>query len=60
MEQQREQGQRWIEYIAKHRHADELVEEYSEFVSVNIDPGLPPRKLYDNLRRLGVINGREV
>jgi hypothetical protein len=37
-----------------------LVErKYSEFVSVNLDPGLPPRKLYDNLRRLGVINGSE-
>jgi hypothetical protein len=32
---------------------------YSEFVSVNLDSGLPPKKLYDNLRRLGVINGPE-
>jgi hypothetical protein len=32
---------------------------YSELVSVNLDPGLPPRKLYDNLRRLGAINGPE-
>jgi hypothetical protein len=30
---------------------------YSEFVSVHLDPGLPPKKLYDNLRKLGVING---
>jgi hypothetical protein len=27
--------------------------------SVKLDPGLPPRKLYDNLLRLGVINGPE-
>jgi hypothetical protein len=50
----------WVDYIAKRRHADALVErKYSEFVSVNLDPGLPPKKLYDNLRRLGVINGPE-
>jgi hypothetical protein len=43
------------------RHADALVErKYSQFVSVNLDPDLSPRKLYDNnLRRLGVINGPE-
>jgi hypothetical protein len=40
-----------VDYIA---HA--LVErKYSQFFSVNLDPGLPLRKLYDNLRRLGVI-----
>jgi hypothetical protein len=50
----------WVDYIAKRRHADALVErKYSEFVSVNFDPGLPSKKLYDNLRRLGVINGPE-
>jgi hypothetical protein len=32
---------------------------WAQFVSVNLDPGLPPRKLYDNLRRLCVINGPE-
>jgi hypothetical protein len=32
---------------------------YSQFVSINLIHGLPPRKLYDNLRRLGVINGPE-
>jgi hypothetical protein len=32
---------------------------YSQFVSINLDLSLPPRKLYDNLRRLGVINGPE-
>jgi hypothetical protein len=45
----------WVDYIVKRRHADALVErKYSEFVSVNLDPDLPPRKLYENLRRLGV------
>jgi hypothetical protein len=34
---------------AKRRHADVLVEsKYCEFVSLNLDPGLPPRKLYGN------------
>jgi hypothetical protein len=47
----------WVDYIAI-RHADALVErKYSQFVSINLDPGLPPKKLYDNLRRLGFING---
>jgi hypothetical protein len=33
---------------------------YSEFALVNLDPdGLPPNKLYENLRRLGVINDPE-
>jgi hypothetical protein len=32
---------------------------YSQFVSINLGPDLPPRKLYDNLLRLGVINGPE-
>jgi hypothetical protein len=50
----------WVHYIAKRRHADALVErKYSQFVSMNLDPGVPPRKLNDNLRRLGVINGPE-
>jgi hypothetical protein len=44
----------WADYIAKRRHADALVEKkYSEFVPDNLDPSLPPRKLYYNLRRLG-------
>jgi hypothetical protein len=35
-------------------NADALVErKYSEFVPGNLDPSLPPRKLYYNLRRLG-------
>jgi hypothetical protein len=50
----------WVDYIAKRRHADALVKrKYSQFVSINLDPGQPPRRLYDNLRRLGVINGPE-
>jgi hypothetical protein len=50
----------WVDYISKRRHADALVEKkYSQFVSINLDPGLSPRKLYDNLRRLGVINEPE-
>jgi hypothetical protein len=41
----------WVDYISKGRHAAALVErKYSKFVSVNLGPGLPPRKLYDNLR----------
>jgi hypothetical protein len=32
---------------------------YSQFVSINHDPGLPLMRLYDNLRRLGVINDPE-
>jgi hypothetical protein len=46
-----EQGQR-IPPVGR-----ELVErKYSEFVSVNLDLGLPPKKLYDNLRRLRFSN----
>jgi hypothetical protein len=49
----------WVDYIAK-RNADALVErKYSQFVSINLEPGLPPKKLYDNLRRLGFNNGLE-
>jgi hypothetical protein len=30
----------WVDYIAKRRHADALVKrKYTEFVSVNLDPG---------------------
>jgi hypothetical protein len=50
----------WVDYISKRRQADALLEsKYSQFVSINLNPDLPPRKLYDNLRRLGVINGPE-
>jgi hypothetical protein len=41
-----------VDYIAKRRHVDALMErKYSRFVSINLDTGLPPRKLNDNLRR---------
>jgi hypothetical protein len=34
----------WVDFIAKHRLADTLEEmKYSEFVSVNLEPGLPPK-----------------
>jgi hypothetical protein len=50
----------WVDYFAK-RNADAFVErKYSQFVSINLDPGLPPKKLYDNLRRLGFNNGLEI
>jgi hypothetical protein len=29
----------------------------SAVVSINLDPDLPPKKLYSNLRQLGVIDG---
>jgi hypothetical protein len=39
-------GDRLCMCVAKRRHADAVVErKYSEFVSVNLDPGLPLRKL---------------
>jgi hypothetical protein len=37
--------------VGMRRHADAVVErKYFEFVSDNLDPGLPPKKLFDNLR----------
>jgi hypothetical protein len=42
------------------RNADGLVERmYGGFVSVNLDPRLPQRKLYQNLRGLGIVNVNE-
>jgi hypothetical protein len=50
----------WILYVQKRRYADGLVErKYGGFVSVNLDPSLPQRKLYQNLRGLGVVNAPE-
>jgi hypothetical protein len=50
----------WILYVQKRRYADGLVErKYGGFVSVNLEPGLPQRKLYQNLRGLGVVNAPE-
>jgi hypothetical protein len=45
----------WILYVQKRRYADGLVErKYGGFVSVNLDPSLPQRKLYQNLRGVGL------
>jgi hypothetical protein len=45
------------------RNADMLMawlkRKYGGFVSVNLDPSLPQRKLYQNLRGLGVFNAPE-
>jgi hypothetical protein len=50
----------WILYVQKCRYPDGLVErKYSGFVSVNLDPSLPQRKLYQNLRGLEVVNAPE-
>jgi hypothetical protein len=53
-------GRLWILYVQKRRYADGLVErKYGGFESVNLDPNLPQRKLYQNLRGLGVANAPE-
>jgi hypothetical protein len=50
----------WILYVQKRRYSDGLVErKYGGFVSVNLDPSLPQRKLYQNLRGLGIVNASE-
>jgi hypothetical protein len=42
------------------RYADSLVErKYAGFVSEKLDPSLPQRKLYQNLRGLEVVNAPE-
>jgi hypothetical protein len=47
----------WGVYAEKRRLAGRLSDaSHSRFVEVNLDPALPPRKLYNNLRELGVIN----
>jgi hypothetical protein len=47
---------RFILYVQKRRFADGLVErKYIGFVSVNLNPSLPQRRLYQNLRGLGVV-----
>jgi hypothetical protein len=57
----RVRGERlWIFYFQKRRYADGLGERnYDGFVTVNLDPSLPQRKLYQNLRGLGVVNAPE-
>jgi hypothetical protein len=50
----------WILYDHKRRYADGVVErKYGCFVSVNLYPSLPQRKLYQNLRGLEVVNAPE-
>jgi hypothetical protein len=51
----------WILYVQKRRYIDGLVErKYGGFVSVNLDPSLPQRKLYQNLCGLGVVNALDL
>jgi hypothetical protein len=48
----------WLASADRRRIAKYLLDaRRSAFVSVNLDPDLPPKKLYSNLRQLGVING---
>jgi hypothetical protein len=50
----------WILYVRKRRYADGLIERmYGGFVWVNMDPSFHQRKLYQNLRGLGVLNAPE-
>jgi hypothetical protein len=47
----------WILYDQKRRIADGVVErKYGSFLSVNLVPSFPQRKLYQNLRGLRVVN----
>jgi hypothetical protein len=55
---------RWIKVTdlcnQKRRYAHGLVErKYCGFVSVNLNPSLPQRKLYQNLFGLGIVNAPE-
>jgi hypothetical protein len=48
----------WLAFADRRMIAKYLLDaRRSAFVSVNLDPDLPPKKLYSNLRQLGVING---
>jgi hypothetical protein len=48
----------WLVFADRRRIAKGLLDaRRSAFVSINLDPDLPPKKLYSNLRQLGVING---
>jgi hypothetical protein len=48
----------WLAFADRCRIAKSLLDtRRSVFVSINLDPDLPPKKLYSNLRQLGVING---
>jgi hypothetical protein len=56
-----EQGQGrsyWLAFADRRRFAKSLLDaRRSALVSINLDPDLRPKKLYSNLRQLGVING---
>jgi hypothetical protein len=50
----------WLLYVQKRRYADGLVKrKYGGFVTVNLDPSLPQRKLHENLCDLGIVNAPE-
>jgi hypothetical protein len=45
------------EYEESRRIAKSLLDAHrSTFLSINLDPDVPPKKLYSNLRQLGIIN----
>jgi hypothetical protein len=46
----------WLVFVDRRRIAKSLLDARpSAFVSINLDPDLPPKKLYSNLRQLDVI-----
>jgi hypothetical protein len=48
----------WLTFANRRRIAKSLLDAHrSAFVSINLDPDLPPKKFYSNLLQLGVING---
>jgi hypothetical protein len=47
-----------LKMLEKHL-TQEHTPRHSAFVSFNLDPDLPPKKLYSNLRQLGVIYGSD-
>jgi hypothetical protein len=48
----------WLAFADRRRIAKSLLDgRRAAFVSINLDPDLPPKMLYSNLRQLGVING---
>jgi hypothetical protein len=45
----------WLAFADRRRNAKSLLDACrSAFVSINLDPDLPPKKMYSNLRQLGV------
>jgi hypothetical protein len=48
----------WLAFVDRRSFANSLLDaRHSVFVSIILDPDLFPKKLYSNLRQLGVING---